>query len=121
VIDLIWAWFIHFGWLLIKGAAAQVVGWPSVSQNRRNALTSRGKFIKVAIAGAPYQRKVDFEAYTGYDQLLTALQDKFTSHFTVRRKCVHRRNFSAACLVFLVGCCLSMMDRWVEMCRPGGE
>ncbi|XP_062230920.1 auxin-responsive protein IAA1-like [Phragmites australis] len=63
---------------------ARVVGWPPVSRNRRNALP-RGKFVKVAVAGAPYQRKVDLEAYTGYEQLLAALQDKFISHFTVRR------------------------------------
>ncbi|XP_062181270.1 auxin-responsive protein IAA1-like [Phragmites australis] len=62
----------------------RVVGWPPVSRNRRNALP-RGKFVKVAVAGAPYQRKVDLEAYAGYEQLLAALQDKFTSHFTVRR------------------------------------
>jgi auxin-responsive protein IAA len=83
-----------------------VVGWPPVSRNRRNAaLPSRGKFVKVAVAGAPYQRKVDLEAYAGYDQLLAALQDKFTSHFTVRRKCVctlHRRNFTFS----PVSCCL---------------
>ncbi|OEL19014.1 Auxin-responsive protein IAA15 [Dichanthelium oligosanthes] len=63
---------------------ARVVGWPPVSRNRRNALP-RGKFVKVAVAGAPYQRKVDLEAYAGYEQLLAALQDKFTAHFTVRR------------------------------------
>nr|CAB3460398.1 unnamed protein product [Digitaria exilis] len=63
---------------------ARVVGWPPVSRNRRIALP-RGKFVKVAVAGAPYQRKVDLEAYAGYDQLLAALQDKFTAHFTVRR------------------------------------
>ncbi|CAL5096814.1 unnamed protein product [Urochloa decumbens] len=62
---------------------ARVVGWPPVSRNRRNALP-RGKFVKVAVAGAPYQRKVDLEAYAGYEQLLAALQDKFTAHFTVR-------------------------------------
>jgi auxin-responsive protein IAA len=27
---------------------------------------------------------VDLEAYAGYEQLLAALQDKFTSHFAVR-------------------------------------
>ncbi|CAN6340808.1 unnamed protein product [Urochloa humidicola] len=63
---------------------ARVVGWPPVSRNRRNAFP-RGKFVKVAVAGAPYQRKVDLEAYAGYEQLLAALQDKFTAHFTVRR------------------------------------
>ncbi|KAK3140577.1 hypothetical protein QOZ80_5AG0402840 [Eleusine coracana subsp. coracana] len=46
---------------------------------------ARGKFVKVAIPGAPYQRQVDLEAYAGYGQLLAALQDKFPSHFTVRK------------------------------------
>ncbi|KAG2624953.1 auxin-responsive protein IAA1-like isoform X2 [Panicum virgatum] len=58
----------------------RVVGWPPV-RRRPNKV----KFVKVAVAGAPYQRKVDLEAYAGYDQLLAALQDKFTAHFTVRR------------------------------------
>ncbi|KAF8727025.1 hypothetical protein HU200_019520 [Digitaria exilis] len=72
-------------WLLASraGCRARVVGWPPVSRNRRIALP-RGKFVKVAVAGAPYQRKVDLEAYAGYDQLLAALQDKFTAHFTVQ-------------------------------------
>ncbi|KAG8050898.1 hypothetical protein GUJ93_ZPchr0009g432 [Zizania palustris] len=38
-----------------------------------------------AVDGAPYLRKVDLEAYAGYDQLLRALQDKFFSHFTIRK------------------------------------
>ncbi|PUZ64258.1 hypothetical protein GQ55_3G129900 [Panicum hallii var. hallii] len=58
----------------------RVVGWPPV-RRRPNKV----KFVKVAVAGAPYQRKVDLEAYAGYDQLLAALQDKFTAHFTIRR------------------------------------
>ncbi|XP_062188952.1 auxin-responsive protein IAA1-like [Phragmites australis] len=61
---------------------ARVVGWPSVSRNRRNGLP-KGKFVKVVMVSAPYQRKVDLEAYTGYEQLLTMLHDKFTSHFTI--------------------------------------
>ncbi|KAL6897877.1 hypothetical protein ACP4OV_006836 [Aristida adscensionis] len=59
---------------------ARVVGWPPVKPNR----IPRGKFVKVAVAGAPYQRKVDLLAYAGYDHLLAALQDKFTAHFAVR-------------------------------------
>ncbi|RLN29196.1 auxin-responsive protein IAA1-like [Panicum miliaceum] len=59
---------------------APVVGWPPV-RRRPNKV----KLVKVAVDGAPYQRKVDLEAYAGYDQLLAALQDKFTAHFTVRR------------------------------------
>uniref|UniRef100_A0A0E0L104 Auxin-responsive protein n=1 Tax=Oryza punctata TaxID=4537 RepID=A0A0E0L104_ORYPU len=41
--------------------------------------------MKVAVNGAPYLRKVGLEAYPGYDQLLAALQDKFFSHFTIRK------------------------------------
>ncbi|GJN35880.1 hypothetical protein PR202_gb24693 [Eleusine coracana subsp. coracana] len=58
-----------------------LVGWPPVSRTRQYP----AKFVKVAVAGAPYQRKVDLKAYAGYEQLLAALQDKFTSHFTVRK------------------------------------
>ncbi|KAJ1282312.1 hypothetical protein BS78_03G042000 [Paspalum vaginatum] len=75
---------------------ARVVGWPPVRSYRKNALadaagaSSRAskqaaKFVKVAVDGAPYLRKVDLEAYAGYDQLLRALQDKFFSHFTIRK------------------------------------
>ncbi|KAL5230850.1 hypothetical protein ABZP36_029626 [Zizania latifolia] len=71
---------------------ARVVGWPPVREFRKNALaaaavavaSSKAKFVKVAVDGAPYLRKVDLEAYPGYDQLLAALQDKFFSHFTIR-------------------------------------
>ncbi|KAL5202913.1 hypothetical protein ABZP36_013865 [Zizania latifolia] len=67
---------------------ARVVGWPPVRAFRKNALAaaaSKAKFVKVAVDGAPYLRKVDLEAYPGYDQLLAALQDKFFSHFTIRK------------------------------------
>ncbi|KAL6627321.1 hypothetical protein ACP70R_031047 [Stipagrostis hirtigluma subsp. patula] len=73
---------------------ARVVGWPPVRSYRKNALADvagsskaakPAKFVKVAVDGAPYLRKVDLEAYAGYDQLLRALQDKFFSHFTIRK------------------------------------
>ncbi|KAF0916119.1 hypothetical protein E2562_000725 [Oryza meyeriana var. granulata] len=71
---------------------ARVVGWPPVRSFRKNALAdvagsckAAAKFVKVAVDGAPYLRKVDLEAYAGYDQLLRALQDKFFSHFTIRK------------------------------------
>ncbi|KAF2929416.1 hypothetical protein DAI22_05g055700 [Oryza sativa Japonica Group] len=74
------------------GRRARVVGWPPVRAFRKNALaalaaasSSKAKFVKVAVDGAPYLRKVDLEAYRGYDQLLAALQDKFFSHFTIRK------------------------------------
>jgi auxin-responsive protein IAA len=68
---------------------ARVVGWPPVRSYRKNALadaagsSKAAKFVKVAVDGAPYLRKVDLQAYAGYDQLLRALQDKFFSHFTI--------------------------------------
>uniref|UniRef100_A0ACD5VKY1 Uncharacterized protein n=1 Tax=Avena sativa TaxID=4498 RepID=A0ACD5VKY1_AVESA len=75
---------------------AQVVGWPPVRSFRKNALAdvaagstraaaAPAKFVKVAVDGAPYLRKVNLQDYAGYDQLLRALQDKFCSHFTIRR------------------------------------
>lgn len=36
------------------------------------------KYVKVAVDGAPYLRKVDLEIYTSYQQLLVALEDMFT-------------------------------------------
>jgi auxin-responsive protein IAA len=41
------------------------------------------KFVKVAVYGAPYLRKVNLHDYAGYDHLIRALQDKFCSHFTI--------------------------------------
>ena len=62
---------------------------------RKNALaaaaSSKTTFVKVAVDGAPYLRKVDLKAFAGYatssasyDHLLAAIQDKLVSHFTVR-------------------------------------
>lgn len=61
---------------------AQVVGWPPVRNFRRNALKTC-TYVKVAVDGAPYLRKVDLETYGGYEQLLASLQDMF-SCFTIR-------------------------------------
>ncbi|XP_078165108.1 auxin-responsive protein IAA1-like isoform X2 [Carex rostrata] len=66
---------------------ARVVGWPPVRNYRRNEVlkmrSNKNKLVKVAVDGAPYLRKVDLEAYSGYQQLLSALQDMF-SCFTIR-------------------------------------
>ncbi|XP_008785900.1 auxin-responsive protein IAA1-like [Phoenix dactylifera] len=61
---------------------ARVVGWPPVRSYRKNALRSC-TYVKVAVDGAPYLRKVDLETYSGYHQLLIALQEMF-SCFTIR-------------------------------------
>ncbi|KAM0932628.1 putative transcription factor interactor and regulator AUX-IAA family [Dioscorea sansibarensis] len=63
-------------------AKARAVGWPPVRNFRKNALKSC-TYVKVAVDGAPYLRKVDLETYGGYEQLLAALQDMF-SCFTIR-------------------------------------
>ncbi|XP_077254159.1 auxin-responsive protein IAA16-like [Tasmannia lanceolata] len=63
-------------------AKAQVVGWPPVRSFRKNALKSC-TYVKVAVDGAPYLRKVDLEMYTSYQQLLVALEHMFTC-FTIR-------------------------------------
>lgn len=68
---------------------AQVVGWPPVRSFRRNALRSC-TYVKVAVDGTPYLRKVDLEAYAGYQQLLTALEEMFTC-FTARNYPNERR------------------------------
>uniref|UniRef100_A0A453E9K2 Auxin-responsive protein n=1 Tax=Aegilops tauschii subsp. strangulata TaxID=200361 RepID=A0A453E9K2_AEGTS len=76
--------------------SARVVGWPPVRSFRKNALENvaagstraacaPAKFVKVAVDGAPYLRKVNLRDYAGYDQLLRALQGKFCSHFTIRK------------------------------------
>ncbi|KAF3326976.1 auxin-responsive protein IAA1-like protein [Carex littledalei] len=70
-------------WESTNYAWARVVGWPPVRNYRRNALKSSNKLVKVAVDGAPYLRKVDLEAYSGYQQLLSALQEMF-SCFTIR-------------------------------------
>lgn len=65
----------------------QVVGWPPVRAYRKNAMKKSSKYVKVAVDGAPYLRKVDLELYSSYNQLLTALEDMF-SWLTIR-KCVY--------------------------------
>ncbi|CAN6456285.1 unnamed protein product [Victoria cruziana] len=59
-------------------AKVQVVGWPPVRSFRVNALKSC-RYVKVAMDGAPYLRKVDLEVYGGYHQLLNALDIMFGS------------------------------------------
>ncbi|GMP34668.1 hypothetical protein CsSME_00007442 [Camellia sinensis var. sinensis] len=54
----------------------QVVGWPPVRSFRKNTI-KKCKYVKVAVDGAPYLRKVDLEMYNSYQQLLTSLKDMF--------------------------------------------
>ncbi|KAK9280878.1 hypothetical protein L1049_003769 [Liquidambar formosana] len=63
-------------------AKAQVVGWPPVRATRKNAVKSCN-YVKVAVDGAPYLRKVDLQMYSSYQLLLSALENMF-SCFTIR-------------------------------------
>eukprot|EP00262_Sarcandra_glabra_P004877 TRINITY_DN1610_c3_g1_i1.p1 TRINITY_DN1610_c3_g1~~TRINITY_DN1610_c3_g1_i1.p1 ORF type:complete len:222 (+),score=21.32 TRINITY_DN1610_c3_g1_i1:99-764(+) len=65
-----------------SAAKAQVVGWPPVRSFRKNVLKSC-TYVKVAVDGAPYLRKVDLEMYNSYQQLLRALEEMFTC-FAIR-------------------------------------
>ncbi|KAG9459363.1 hypothetical protein H6P81_003871 [Aristolochia fimbriata] len=66
-------------------AKAQVVGWPPVRSFRKNAVKSSAcAYVKVAVDGAPYLRKVDLQVYRGYQELLNALEEMF-SCLTIRR------------------------------------
>jgi auxin-responsive protein IAA len=56
-----------------------------VRSTRKKALDlkkSSSKYVKVGADGAPYLRKVDLEMYKSYEELLTALEQMFTS-FTI--------------------------------------
>ncbi|KAI4355684.1 hypothetical protein L6164_004431 [Bauhinia variegata] len=55
---------------------AQVVGWPPVRSSRKNEMKSC-KYVKVAVDGAPYLRKVGLEMYESYEELLRALGTMF--------------------------------------------
>ncbi|CAK9174654.1 unnamed protein product [Ilex paraguariensis] len=70
-------------------AKEQKVGWPPVRAFRKN-LMKNCKYVKVAVDGAPYLRKVDLEMYCSYQQLLGALEEMFTC-FTIRDVLNERR------------------------------
>ncbi|KAL6974343.1 Iaa15p [Sarracenia purpurea var. burkii] len=55
-------------------SAKDEVGWPPLRCFRKKAFQS-GRFVKVAVDGAPYLRKVDLEAYCNYRELLRALAE----------------------------------------------
>ncbi|KAF6150119.1 hypothetical protein GIB67_031321 [Kingdonia uniflora] len=64
-------------------AKQQVVGWPPVRSYRKNNFQPKknteaeGIYVKVSMDGAPYLRKIDLKIYTGYKELLKALENMF--------------------------------------------
>ena len=64
-----------------------MVGWPPVRASRKNVIEGvikSSKYVKVAVDGAPYLRKLDLQLYNSYQQLLKALELLFSS-FTIRK------------------------------------
>ncbi|CAL9241353.1 unnamed protein product [Arabidopsis halleri] len=62
----------------------QLVGWPPVTTARKTVTTTvRRKYVKVAVDGAAYLRKVDLEMYDCYGQLFTALENMFQGIITI--------------------------------------
>ncbi|XP_051127521.1 auxin-induced protein 22B [Andrographis paniculata] len=58
---------------------AQIVGWPPVKNSfqAKKGESESGMYVKVSMDGAPYLRKIDLKIYSGYPQLLKALETMF--------------------------------------------
>ncbi|OMO57991.1 AUX/IAA protein [Corchorus olitorius] len=65
-------------------AKSQVVGWPPVRSSRKKAMNESCKYVKVAVDGAPFLRKVNLQAYSDYRYLIKDLENLFSSSFTIR-------------------------------------
>lgn len=71
---------------------AQVVGWPPIRSFRKNSLATTSKntdeadgqsstgalFVKVSMDGAPFKRKIDLKTHSGYQDLSSTLEKKFS-------------------------------------------
>ncbi|TYI16862.1 hypothetical protein ES332_A08G283700v1 [Gossypium tomentosum] len=55
----------------------QVVGWPPVRSSRKKAINERFRYVKVAMDGAPFLRKVNLQCYSSYNQLLKDFDNLF--------------------------------------------
>lgn len=66
-----------------------MVGWPPVRSLRKRALEGC-KYVKVAVDGAPYLRKVDLEIYNSYQELLRALEQMFITGFVIHGEHIAR-------------------------------
>ncbi|KAF7814316.1 auxin-responsive protein IAA1 [Senna tora] len=69
---------------------SETVGWPPVRAARRRNVMKRCKYVKVAVDGAPYLRKVDLEVYGSYEDLMKALETMF-SCITIRNDLNERK------------------------------
>lgn len=55
-----------------------MVGWPPVRSCRKNAMNERYKYVKVAVDGAPYLRKVNLQVHSNYQELIKDFHYLFT-------------------------------------------
>ncbi|AES68053.1 auxin-responsive AUX/IAA family protein [Medicago truncatula] len=71
--------------------------FPTTSKASRKNIGMKNsicKYVKVAVDGAPYLRKVDLEVYECYDNLLTALNTMFSTNcFTIRNDLMNEKKF----------------------------
>lgn len=74
---------------MIDRRTQEVVGWPPVRSLRKRALEGC-KYVKVAVDGAPYLRKVDLEIYNSYQELLRALEQMFMTCFAIHGEHTHK-------------------------------
>ncbi|XP_042049538.1 auxin-responsive protein IAA17-like [Salvia splendens] len=72
----------------------QVVGWPPVRSYKKKVMKKGSKFVKVAMDGAPYLRKIDLQLHNSYQELLGVFEDMFTflTIFGNERKMVDSTN-----------------------------
>nr|KJB27547.1 hypothetical protein B456_005G046400 [Gossypium raimondii] len=70
--------------LLLLPSKAQIVGWPPIRSYRKNNIQTKkneseggGIYVKVSMDGAPYLRKIDLKVYSGYPELLQAIENMF--------------------------------------------
>ncbi|XVF88470.1 hypothetical protein PTKIN_Ptkin19aG0054000 [Pterospermum kingtungense] len=56
----------------------QVIGWPPVRSSRKKAINESFKYVKVAVDGAPYLRKVNLQSSSNYQELMKDFQNLLT-------------------------------------------
>ncbi|KAK1436841.1 hypothetical protein QVD17_02625 [Tagetes erecta] len=56
----------------------RVIGWPPVRSYRKNIMSNNCKYVKVAVDGAPYLRKIDLKSCTSYQQLVGVFDHMFS-------------------------------------------
>lgn len=80
---------------------AQVVGWPPIRSFRKNTLATTSKntdevdgqagtgalYVKVSMDGAPFKRKIDLKNHSGYQDLSSTLEKKFSCFTLVSGQC----------------------------------